>query len=73
MGAKSKGPYQTQIGKSGFNCQLENLITESPFVEDTQISFNVLESIFFTYQEKQGAFYYSSAYFCSGLRGPPAC
>jgi hypothetical protein len=72
-GVKSKGPYQSQIGRSGFNCQLDNLISESPFVEDTQIPFTLLVSDFLTYQEKQAGSFYVSAFFCSGLRGPPAC
>jgi hypothetical protein len=73
IGAKSKGPYQSQIGRLGFNCQVDNLICESPFIDDTQTSFTVLLSSFVPYREKQTVSFYSSAFFCSGLRGPPAC
>ncbi len=74
-GANSKvsDPYQSQLTKAGFHCQVDNLITESPFVADTDIPSFGLIPVYFSYQEKSTPSVDTCLFSCYGLRGPPAC
>lgn len=63
----------TQIAKSGFNCQCDNLVIESPFV-NTYTAIQVSPVIVFaTYQKVFVETVFSTVMYRSPLRGPPAC
>jgi len=61
-----------QVGKAGFNCDCQNLVTESPFIADGQqidLSFHPdysIEPCTFSSQV------YTTALLFYSLRGPPA-
>ena len=66
-------PFSTQISKAGFNCPCDNLVTESPFVVESNASYILVEAAFINYQHCFAEEVYSSQKYCSSLRGPPAC
>ncbi|MEO7530866.1 MAG: hypothetical protein ABIS69_05625 [Sediminibacterium sp.] len=65
--------YQTQLSKATFNCQCDNLISESPFIAETSPSYVILETSFAAYKTVFVDEVYSTQQFCSTLRGPPVC
>jgi len=63
---------EAQLTSSGFHCDVENLVVEGPFLfKNTIIAFNS-PVLFATYQNKSTHNFYSTDYFVSCLRGPPA-
>jgi len=63
---------QNQLSKTGFNCNCENLVVESPFVNDF-IPLNL--SIATQFAQEQIVYtddFHSLNYFYFELRGPPA-
>ena len=72
--ATAKAARQTQgeeLGRAGFNCQVDNLVCESPFTPDTE-PFHIAAAEFYPVFESSfiSAPYYSE-HFSFGLRGPP--
>ncbi len=59
------------ISKSTFNCQCDNLISESPFVAQSYPVNVSLAIPYASYSCNPVAVYYSSDHFSFGLRGPP--
>ncbi len=66
-------PYSTQLNKASFNCQCDDLVSESPFIPATSSSYVLLVSSFADYQDTFSEKVYSSQAYCSSLRGPPSC
>jgi hypothetical protein len=66
-------PAATQFSTASFNCQCDNLISESPFVTAVQSSYITVETSFAAYKRVYVETVYSTQQFCSSLRGPPAC
>ena len=66
-------PYSTQLSKASFNCQCDNLISESPFVTEPAAAPEMPVSVFDVYQHGFIEEVYSSNCFSFSLRGPPAC
>ncbi len=60
-----------QLGHSGFNCQIENLVCESPFTPDAEHEFISAEEVFPAYLNHFVSYPYSSARYSFDLRGPP--
>jgi hypothetical protein len=61
-----------QLTRSGFHCDVENLVVEGPFLfENTTIAINN-PVLFATYQNKPTHNFYSTDNFVSCLRGPPS-
>ncbi|MES2372310.1 MAG: hypothetical protein V4557_07010 [Bacteroidota bacterium] len=65
--------YSTQLSKSSFNCQCDNLISESPFVDEVPSSFVLLKISFAAYKNVFVEEVHSTQRYCSALRGPPVC
>jgi hypothetical protein len=63
--------HDVAYSNATFNCQCDNLISESPFVAQSQISYISLAISFPAYCSHIIAVHYSSAHFSFGLRGPP--
>jgi hypothetical protein len=63
----------TQFSTASFNCQCDNLISESPFVPLAQSCYVTVETSFAAYKRVYVEAVYSTQQFCSSLRGPPAC
>jgi hypothetical protein len=66
-------PYSTQLSKASFNCQCDNLVSESPFVEETSAPAALPLLVFDVYKDGFIEEVYSSNCFSFSLRGPPAC
>ena len=66
-------PFSKQLSKAGFNCQCDNTIIESPFVQENAIASVHSLSAFEVYKNIFTEDVYSSQEYCSSLRGPPAC
>ena len=64
---------KAQFGKTSFNCPCDNFIAESPFLHDHSVNDFFIGASFAVYKAPAGKFFISSASFCFGLRGPPAC
>ncbi|MEO8171488.1 MAG: hypothetical protein ABI581_00340 [Sediminibacterium sp.] len=64
-------PSSTQLSKASFNCQCDNLISESPFVDAAQPAYIVTEISFKAYKNVFVEKVYATQLFCSALRGPP--
>jgi hypothetical protein len=62
-----------ELSKAAFNCQCENLISESPFVSESYTVRSVSPVYFTSYTHGTVEEPYSSELFCFGLRGPPVC
>lgn len=74
--AKTSVPEQqapTQLSTASFNCQCDNLISESPFVASSEAAYTTVETAFAAYKRVYVEAVYSTQQFCSSLRGPPAC
>ncbi len=67
------GPFSKQLSKAGFNCQCDNTIIESPFLQEAGTASVVITSAFEAYKNTYTEDVYSSQEYCSSLRGPPAC
>lgn len=63
----------TQLSKASFNCQCDNLISESPFIAETSPSYVIVATSFAAYKKIYVEEVYSTQQFCSTLRGPPVC
>ncbi len=63
----------TELSKAAFNCQCENLISESPFVTETYAFTKASPVYFTTYAYGAIDRPATTAIFSSGLRGPPVC
>ena len=62
----------TEITTSGFHCDVENLVVESPFLfENITVSFNT-PVVFAKYQNKPTHNFCSTENLVSCLRGPPS-
>lgn len=61
------------ISKAAFNCQCDNLISESPFVAAAVVTETVAVSHHTVCFAVIPTAPYSPGLFCFGLRGPPAC
>lgn len=62
-----------QITTSGYNCQTDNLVIESPF-ENVSFTVTLFVPCFYTQQNDSSIRnLFSSDHFIFGLRGPPAC
>ena len=60
------------IVKSGFHCDTENQVAESPFTTTATVVLPQPEQFFITHNEKPGSSLHAvPAFFCT-LRGPPA-
>jgi len=66
-------PFSPQASKASFNCQCDNLVIESPFIAETNSPYILQKVAFAQYQHRFAEDVYSSQYYCSCLRGPPAC
>jgi hypothetical protein len=66
-------PNSNQLSKAGFNCQCDNTIIESPFLQETVSQFVITVSAFEAYKNIFTENVFSSQEYCSSLRGPPAC
>jgi hypothetical protein len=69
----SARPVGTVLARASFNCQCDNLISESPFVSDSvaeEITATNLFPVFITGGIQQPV---SSSPLSFSLRGPPAC
>jgi hypothetical protein len=66
-------PGSTQLAKASFNCQCDNLVSESPFVVKTNSSYQEMQCFFAVYKRVYVEKVYSTQQFCSTLRGPPVC
>jgi hypothetical protein len=65
--------HETAVSKAAFNCQCDNLISESPFVAANAVAQGLLviqHPVFFAELPDAP---YSPDLYCFGLRGPPAC
>jgi len=63
--------HDTTLGNATFNCQCDNLISESPFVAQAHAFYISLNIAFPAYCSDIIAIHYSSDHFSFGLRGPP--
>jgi hypothetical protein len=63
----------TDLSKASFNCQCDNLISESPFVAEGHAAYTNSSLFFSAYLDSIVPAQYSAELFPSGLRGPPAC
>lgn len=66
-------PYSTQLSKASFNCQCDNLISESPFVMQASVHVAIAVTCFKSFTARYAEFVFTAAQYCSCLRGPPAC
>jgi hypothetical protein len=66
-------PFSTQFGKASFNCQCDNMISESPFISEMSSAYTVLQTSFAAYKNVFVEKVYSTQQYCSALRGPPVC
>ncbi len=62
----------SQIAKSSFNCQCDNLVSESPFETIPLTATHTAEIIYSTFQTNKGSAIYSATLFLFGFRGPPS-
>ena len=69
---KNTDPTSSQIAKSTFNCQCDNLVSESPFETIPLAVTHAAELIYSTFQANNGAATYSTTLFLFGFRGPPS-
>lgn len=70
----AKSTKQTQgseLSRSGFNCQVDNLVCESPFTPEASSFYISVAEVFPVYIHHFVSAQYSSEHFSFGLRGPP--
>jgi hypothetical protein len=61
-----------ELTASGFHCDVENLVVESPFLfENINLNFDI-KLVFATYQNKPTHNFYSTENLVSCPRGPPS-
>jgi len=64
--------FSTKITKSGYYCNTEDLVVESPFIDDNDpIEISGIPSLSLIFSERPDNFYYFHQIFAV-LRGPPA-
>lgn len=69
---KSAGSHQQQLGNTSFNCNCDNIVSESPFTSQYyHFELTAFQSFPVKPQIKSAPFY-SSPYFFFPLRGPPS-
>ena len=70
--AKSTKPAQgPELSRSGFNCQLDNLVCESPFTPEASSFYISATEVFPVYLNHFVSAQYSFEHPSFGLRGPP--
>ena len=69
---KNTDTTSSQLAKSSFNCQCDNLVSESPFETIPLAATHAAELIYSTFQANKGAATYSTTLFLFGFRGPPS-
>ncbi|MES2004563.1 MAG: hypothetical protein V4450_08580 [Bacteroidota bacterium] len=62
-----------QLSKAGFNCQCDNLVSESPFVTVVSPSSVTSQTAFADHKKAFVEEIHAAPQFCSTLRGPPVC
>ena len=69
---KNTDTTSSQLAKSSFNCQCDNLVSESPFETIPLIATHTTEIIYSAFQANKCAAIYSTTLFLFGFRGPPS-
>jgi hypothetical protein len=64
-------PFSTQLSKSSFNCQVDNLISESPFVAAEAVEIEKTSTHFPTLLTPLSERVYAALHYSYGRRGPP--
>lgn len=70
----AKSTKQTQgseLGRSGFNCQVDDLVCESPFTPEVSCFYISGTEVFPVYLNHFISVQYSFEHISFGLRGPP--
>jgi hypothetical protein len=65
--------HHINIGTAGFNCQIDSLVVEMPFIAALQPVFNFVTTQYFQYNLPSYNKLISTNVYVAYLRGPPAC
>lgn len=69
----SAGQTNAQLSKTGFNCQTDNLVVESPFENTLSAPEIFVPSVYIHLNESLTKTFFSFNNIISALRGPPVC
>ena len=65
--------HHTNIAATGFNCQIDNLVVEIPFISSVEFSIDFVAISHFVFQQHFTKHIISANACTTYLRGPPNC